>query len=64
MGVEPRGGGGSDRPRAQDGCPGNRPASALCVWTLVWMGELSWSLSVEGVELYSLGGVFISGLNE
>lgn len=35
-----------------------------CVWTLVWMGELVWSLSVEGIELYSWGGVFISGLNE
>lgn len=35
-----------------------------CVWTLVWMGELVWSLSVEGIELYFLGGVFISGLNE
>ena len=31
VGVESRGGGGSDRPRAQGGCPGNRPASALCV---------------------------------
>lgn len=35
-----------------------------CVWTLVWVGELARSLSVEVIELSSLGGVFISGLNE
>ena len=70
-GQEPRGGSGAEgwrwvRQTEGAGWMSGEQASlrTLCVWTLVWMGELSWSLSVEGVELFSLGGVFISGLNE